>query len=33
MTRELIIEGERMDLAPDTSVTLEYVSKDRKSVV
>ena len=26
MTRELIIEGERMDLAPDTSVTLEYVS-------
>lgn len=26
MTRELIIEGERMDLAPDTNVTLEYVS-------
>lgn len=26
MTRELIIEGERMDLAPDTSITLEYVS-------
>ena len=26
MTRELIIEGEHMDLAPDTSVTLEYVS-------
>lgn len=24
--RELIIEGERMDLAPDTNVTLEYVS-------
>lgn len=26
MTRELIIEGKRVDLAPDTSVTLEYVS-------
>lgn len=26
MTRELIIDGERMDLAPDTNVTLEYVS-------
>jgi hypothetical protein len=26
MTRELIIEGEHMDLAPDTSVTLEFVS-------
>ncbi len=26
MTRELIIEGERMDLAPNTDVTLEFVS-------
>lgn len=26
MTRELIIAGEHMDLAPDTEITLEYVS-------
>ena len=26
MTRELIIEGQHVDLAPDTDITLEYVS-------
>lgn len=26
MTRELIIEGQRIDLAPDTDITLEYAS-------
>lgn len=26
MTRELIIEGQQVDLAPDTDITLEYVS-------
>ena len=26
MTRELIIEGQHVDLAPDTDITLEFVN-------